>query len=336
MKRVLSVAVFALWGAGTAQLQYRGSLELAVDATLNAAIPSPQAGWTLAGNLALDYDLEPVLLTAVLDPSARIDRTGVTLEPGLTEAYALTSQGDFDLSAGVERLPLETARLSIPFGLERTDTQGTRRGVPGVRVSYFVDDWRLRGVAFYQDVSASVTPVVSARRSFGDFELEAHVLYPQEVVVGLGGSGLVADLVLYGEVWLLTDPVEGRGAVGLSGNLHTGSWTLEAAYFSPGERNLKDDSDAEIAARQVDMGQTGFTDPRPILLGQLAWPLGDAGDMSLTLFGNAALDPDAVRAQTSATYSFAASEQEVSLSAGGSFGPEPFTLRLNFGVKQFF
>lgn len=337
MKRIcLSVVVFALWGVGTAQLQYRGGVELHIDATLNSALATPVVGWTLAGNLTLDYDLELFLLTAVLDPSVRIDRTGVALEPGLAEAYALTSQGDFDLSAGVERLPLETARLSIPFGIERTDARGVRRGVPGARASYFVDDWRLRGAAFYQDVSASVTPVVSVRRSFGDFELEIHALYPQEIVVGLGGSGLVADLVLYGEAWLLTEPLEGRGAVGLSGNLDTGSWTLEAAYLPPGEGTLKDDPDAEIAAQQVSTDRTGSPDPRPALLGQLAWPLGDAGDMSLTLFGSALLDLDAVRAQTSATYSFTTSEQEVSLSAGGFFGYEPLTLRLILGVKQFF
>ncbi len=216
MKTLLLVALFAWSGAGAAQLEARGSLELGLDTTLSPALPVPQAGWTLSGNVTAEYDPEPalstpVLLTAVLDPSVRADLRGLTFEPGLTEAYALSAQPDYDLSAGVERLPLETARLSIPFGVERTGARGVRQGVPGARASYYLGDWRLRGAVFYQDALDAVTPLVSARRSFGDFELEAHALYPREVVLGLGGSGLVADLVLYGEAWLLTDPLDGRG-----------------------------------------------------------------------------------------------------------------------------
>lgn len=336
MKMVLMVALLVLGGAGTAQLSYRGHLELNLDAVVNPAFSTPQTGWVLAGNLTLDYDLEPVLLTTALDPSVRFSRAGVALEPGLTEAYVLTSQGDFDLSAGLERLPLETARLSIPFGVERTDARGVRQGVPGARVSYYLEEWRLRGAVFYQDALDTVTPLVSARRSFGNFELEAQAIYPQEVVVGFGGSSLVAELVLYGEAWLLTNPFEGRGALGLSGNLDAAAWTLEAAYLPPGEGNLKNDAEAEVGAQQADAGQTDPLEPRPALLGQLAWPLGDAGDMSVSLFGSMFLDPDAVRGQTSATYSFATGEQELTLTAGGFFGPEPLTLRLNLGVRQFF
>jgi hypothetical protein len=236
MRRILpTLLALGLCGVATARLEYRGSVALSADATVNAALPTPQVAWTLTGNATLSYDLEPFLFTAVLDPSVRFGQAGVALESGLTEAYGLTSQGDFDLSVGAERLPLETARLSIPFGIERTNVQGIRQGVPGARVSYYADDWRLRGAVFYHDTLGNVTPLVSARRSFGNFELEAHALYPTEVVVGLGGSGLVADLILYGEAWLLPDSLEGRGALGLSGNLDAGAWTLEAAYLPPGE-----------------------------------------------------------------------------------------------------
>ena len=49
----------------------------------------------------------------------------------------------------------------------------------------------------------------------------------------------IVDLVLYGEAWLLTNPLDGRSAVELSGYLDTGSWTLEAAHLPPGDESLK-------------------------------------------------------------------------------------------------
>lgn len=335
MKRILSVVVVALWGITTAQPSYRGSIEMDVNATANAALPTPQGGWVLGGNFTFDYDLDAVLLTAVLDPSARFSLAGLLLEPGLTEAYALTSQRDFDLSAGVERLPLETARLSIPFGIERSDIRGVRRGVPGARLNYYVEDWRLRGAVVYQNLLDNVTPLVSAQRSFGDFELEAHALFPKEVIVGLGGSGLIADLVLYGEAWLLTDPLEGRGGLGLSGNLDAGAWTLEAAYFPPGASNLKGDTDAEVGTQQASAYRTDALIPRPALLGQLAWPLGDAGDTSVLLFGSVFLDADAVRVSAIASYNVFAGDQDLTLSTGGAFGPGAATISFNLKVKQF-
>ncbi len=339
MKTFWLVALLVFGGTGAAQLEYRGSLELGLDTALSPALPVPQAGWTLSGNVTAEYDLEPGLLTpallsAVLDPSVRADRRGLTLEPGLTEAYVLTAQPDYDLSAGVERLPLETARLSIPFGVEGTNARGVRQGVPGTRVSYYLDDWRVRGAVFYQDALATVTPLVSVRRSFGDFELEAHALYPREVVLGLGGSGLVAELVLYGEAWLLSDPLGGRGAVGLSGYLDVGTWTLEAAYLSPGEASLKDDSDAET--QRLSPAQADPSGARPAVLGQIAWPLGEAGDRSVSFFGGTFFDPDAVRSQVSASYTVTASENELSLTTGGLFGPEPLSVTLSLGFRQFF
>lgn len=341
MKTPWLVLLFALGGLGTAQIETRGSLGLDIDTALSPVLPLPQTGWTLAGNATLEYDLEfgdlePVLLTAVLDPSVRADRDGLTFEPTLTEAYALAAQPDYDLSAGVERLPLETARLSIPLAVERTDPRGVRQGVPGVRVSYYLNDWRLRGAVFYQAALDTVTPLVSARRSFGDFELEAHALYPREVVAGLGGSGLVGDLVLYGEAWLLTDPLEGRGAAGVSGYLDAGSWTLEAAYLPPGDSSLKDNPDADTGTQRLAAAQVFSVAPRPALLGQLAWPLGDAGDRSVALFGGTFFDPDAVRGQASATYTATTGDQALTFTGGGAFGPEPLLLTSSLSVNQFF
>jgi hypothetical protein len=320
-------------------LSYRGSLEFGVDSTFVApflppAVPiAPQFGLTLAAHLTVEADLEPLRATVVLDPSVRIGNGVPILEPGLTEAYVLWPQSDFDLSAGLERLALETARLSIPFGLEEVDARGLRQGVPGMRLSYYTGDWRVRGAAFYRIPAEQVVPLVSVSRSFGDFELEGHALYAGRAIAGLGGSGLVGDLVLYGEAWLLTDPLEGRGALGLNGYLDVLSWTLEAAYLSPGEGALKDDPDAEpgVAALQV-LNQ----EPRPALLAQLALPLGEAGDMSLSASGGAFFDADAVRGRVGTSFSFLGQEQELTLSALGFIGPEPLALTLGLGVKSYF
>lgn len=104
----------------------------------------------------------------------------------------------------------------------------------------------------------------------------------------------MADLVLYGEAWLLPDPLEGRGAFGLNGNLDVGAWTLEAAYLPLGGSSLKGDADSGVGAQLLKKHQAGALAPRPALLGQFAWPLGEAGDMSISLLSSTFLDPDAV------------------------------------------
>ena len=111
-------------------------------------------------------------------------------------------------------------------------------------------------------------------------------------------------------------------------------WTLEAAYLSPGEANLKDEPDA--GPQRLGPAQAASPAARPALLGQVAWPLGDAGDSSVSVFSSTFFDPDAVRAQAAATYTLTTSDQEVRLTVGGQFGPEPFVLTFGFGVKQFF
>ena len=112
-----------------------------------------------------------------------------------------------------------------------------------------------------------------------------------------------------------------------------GTWTLETAYLPPGETSLKDDLDAE--PQRLTPAQADPSGARPALLGQIMWPLGDAGDSSVSVFGSTFFDPDAVRAQASATYTLTTSDQEVSLTAGGQFGPEPLVLTFGLGVKQF-
>ncbi len=318
-----------------AQPYYRGEVAFATASTFST-VPA-QTGLTLAGHLEAGYnvkssDFAPVDLSLVLDPSVRVSQI-VTTEPGLTELYAATTYGNFDLSAGIERLPLETARLSVPYGVETAGFRGVRRGVPGVRGVFYGGDWRVRGAVFYREITGqdfleNVTPLVSLRRTFDRFDLEAHTLYQNGLVAGLGGSGLVADVVVYGEVWLLTNPLEGRGALGLNGNLTNGTWTLEAAYLTPGGVNLKDDGDT------IPAQLSPVINPRPAVRGQVALPLGDS-DMSLSLTGNAFFDPDAVRSSLGASYTRLA-DGELTLGVAARFGPEPTVATLNLRVAGFF
>lgn len=338
MRSLLIPLVFLLTSFSCAQPLYRGEVEFALDSSLSAAPAQP--GWTLASHLEAGYDLEPggsppVAFSLVLDPSVRFSRD-VSHEPGLTELYAATTYENVDLSAGVERLPLETARLSVPYSVETMGVRGVRRGVPGARGVLYSGDWRLRGAVFYggagQVFVENVTPLVSVRRTFDSFDLEAHALYQNGLVAGLGGSGLVGDLVLYGEAWLLSSSfaeVSGRGAFGLNGNLKLGTWTLEAAYLTPGNASVKD-------AAEVSPAQAAPTaEPRPAVFAQVALPLGDEGDQNLSLTGNTFFGPDAVRSAVGASYTLL-SDAELTLGAGAGFGPEPTVVTLRVSVKEFF
>lgn len=341
MTRLLLLAL-VLSGNALAQFSYRGEVGFSTDATLSEAFPA-QVGWSLGGRLAADYDLAPFTLRAVLEPSVRFSQ-GVSFEPGVIEAYALTqalttqglttqgltAQGEVDISVGVERLPLETARLSVPYGVEPTGPGGLRRGVPGARLTYYQGGWRLRGAVLHHAGTGSLAPLVSVRRGFGSFDLEAHALYADTLVAGVGGSGLVGDLVLYGEAWLLTGPLEVRGALGLTGNLDRGMWTLEAAYLSPGNASARGQAERDLAAQQALVG------PRPVINGQLALPLGEQGDHSLTFTAGALFDPDAARARVGIGYSVLGDDRAFTVNAGGLFGPEPATLTLGLSVRQFF
>lgn len=338
MRLLLGLLLFT--ASSLAQPYYRGEIEFTADSSLSAAFPA-QTGLMLVGHLEAGYDLElkdlsPVSFNLVLDPNVRVG-PAVNAEPGLTELYAATTYGDFDLSVGTERLPLETARLSVPYSVETVGVRGVRHGLPGIRGVFYGGDWRVRGAAFYSDTRRdfleNVTPLVSVRRTFDRFDLEVHALYQNGLVAGLGGSGLVSDVVVYGEVWLLTDPeftnLSGRGALGLNGTLERGTWTLEAAYLTPGETSLKDDDDLDPAQLSP------AVKPRPAVLGQVALPLGDEGAMSLSLTGNAFFDADAVRSGIGASYTLLA-DAELTLGAAARFGPEPSVVTLSFSTKAFF
>ena len=217
------------------QLSYKGEVEVAMIPSVVSANETSAGifGLSLRGHLEADYELELLDFRLVLDPAVNLsdsDPENALVQYGLTELFARYDVNDIELSAGLERLPLETARLSAPFRLEPVGDLGQPLGLLGARATLFSGDWRIRSAALYRVQDEQLGAVVSVRREFSSFDLEAHVLYLDGFAAGLGGSGLLGEIVVYGEGWLLSDPWDARGALGLSGYWGDLLWTAEAAY----------------------------------------------------------------------------------------------------------
>ena len=297
-----------------AQFGYRGELILGADTTVIPGV-TESVGWTLAAHLEADYELEPLTFNLQLDPSLRVSDP-VTAEPDLTEAYVVTPLDSFELSAGVERLPLEYARLTLPFNVERVNRRGVRLGVPGVRAVLYADPYRVRGAVFYEDV---LTPLVSVRRSFRAFELEVTALYRDGFVAGLGGSGAVGDLVVYGEGWFLMNSANVRGALGVTGFLGSRLWTVEAAY-------------APLITEAFERGED-LLPAAPRLAGQIALLQGE--DSSLELDARVGLPGTGFDITPTLSYT-ALGDQELTAVLGARFGETPTAVSLSVSVRSFF
>lgn len=279
LRALLLTAVLAATAAATAQLRVRIEVPygVAVGVASVAGATAPEA--TFATGLALDAELrlDEVTATLRMQPSltafdgtaaaqaALAGRASPDWEPGLREAYLLVREGPVDLAAGFQRMPLETARLSVPYQVDRTLADGGRQGLLGARASVFVGPLRLRGALLER--SGSLGGAFSVRADLTSVQLEGHAVYLDGMALGVGASGTVGATVLYGEAWLLSDPWRGRGALGASGYLGDALWTAEAAFAPP-------------------PGAQGAP-AIPQVLGQVSLPVGDAG--SLELVAGAAL-----------------------------------------------
>jgi hypothetical protein len=273
MRRLLLVVLLSAGATVQAQFGLSGEVGVSsgVDAILVGDMLTPRVPLRLFAHLEAELDLSPVTLRGVLDPSVALPDptpTEPTADPGLSEAYALYRSGNLDLSLGLERLPLTGARLSEPFSLEPRGKGGLPQGVLGARVSLFLDGVRIRPAVLYQD--DHLGGVLSVRFDLGGAEFEAHALYLDGAALGLSGSGLVGDLVLYGEGWLLADAelgnLRGRGALGLSGFWGDALWTVEAA-LAP-----------------APFGGSGLAAPAfPQVGAQIGLPVGDLGALDATV-----------------------------------------------------
>ncbi len=272
-------------------------LELSAAGTLTPGLP-PSTLWYLRAHVEGALPAGAAVLRLSLDPAVWGDGTTHFIS-GVTEAYFEFRRDSALFSAGIERLPLEMARLTLPFSIEPVDALATRGGLPGIRAVWYPDDaTRLRlGLVGVED---RIAPVFSLRRQFDTFEVEGHAaVLGERTALGLGASGLLGRLVVYGEIWALTAPADWRYAVGLSGLITDGLWTLEAAYASalPG------------------------LPPRHQVAAQLSQRLRD--DLAWGLTARLFPDPDALRSQSSVEFTWTLNAYEFTLLLGGQFGPEP-------------
>ena len=335
--KVLLLLPFLAATLAFAQLSYRGEIEVAGDLSFASTnqVLNELVGLSLRGHFEADYSLDPLDFRLVLDPAVRVTSAGIEgafIEPGLTEAFALYRLDNIDFSAGLERLPLQAARLSIPFHVEPVNQLGQPLGLLGVRASIYLEDWRVRPALLYRTQHNPLGGVVSVRREFASFDLEAHFLYLNGFAAGLGGSGLVGDVVVYGEAWLLTNPWDGRGALGASGFWGDLLWTVEAAYAA----------DPLYTETELDFEETrlNLANPYPQLLGQLSLPVGDAGNLdlnaSLGLVDSVLGGSSALQAIGSLLYTY--SESDYQMRVGPTFNHTEFATvyGLSFGVTGFF
>ncbi len=339
MKVLLLLLSFLAATLAFAQLSYRGEIEAAGDLSFASTnqVLNEGIGLSLRGHLEATYSLDPLDFRLVLDPAVRVTSGGIEStfgEPGLTEAFGLYRLAKVDFSAGLERLPLETARLSVPFRVEPVNRLGQPLGLLGVRANVYLEDWRVRPALLYRTQDDQLGGVLSVRREFASFDLEAHLLYLDGFAAGLGGSGLVGDIVVYGEAWLLANPWDGRGALGASGFWGDLLWTLEAAYAA--------DPLDTATGTELDFEETllNTAKPYPQLLGQLSSPVGGAGNLDLNasfglvdgfLGGSSAL-------QTISSLLYTYSESDYEVRVGPTFSRTEFATvyGLRFGVTGFF
>jgi hypothetical protein len=302
------VAALTLGAPSTAPAAPRISVEITPITFLQSGGPAITLLRALV-HLESQYSFGTAVFNLTLDPGVLLDLNGLggsEWSSGITEAYAQHRRGPFDLHLGVERLPLETARLMIPFSVEDVDVLGTRLGRGGIRLTWNPDSaTRVRGALLEQ--SGGLFPALSIRRQFASFELEGHALRLAEArtALGLGGSGLVGRLVVYGEAWWLTDPTEGRYALGVSGSIPHGIWTLEAGNAA-----------AAAVARLIP--EAGV---RPQIAGQIAYTITE--EFSVTGTARILADPDALRSQLTVQLARTVGNADYSVSLTSLLGPEP-------------
>lgn len=308
MKPLTTLLVLVTMTFASAQLRYKGEVEIAANPALLStnASSTDRFGVSLRAHLEADYNLEPVTLRLVFDPAVSLGTPdSARLTYGLTELFVRYSLDNLDLSAGLERLALETARLTVPFRLEPVSTLGQPLGLVGARATLFTDDWRVRPALVYRSQDEQFGGGVSIRREFTAFDLELHVFYLDGVATGLGGSGLLGQMVIYGEAWLLSEPRAGRGAVGLSGFWRDLLWTIETAYAP---------------------NPVGGNAAYPQLLGQFSLPHGDSGSWDLST-GLALLDSSAGSSSMLAAFgnlAYSYLERDYQVSLGATFSHTEF------------
>ncbi len=185
----------------------------------------------------------------------------LTKAGGKTEASVVWTRGlagfrfpAVDLYVGRFGLPLETARLTLPYTLTPPDEAGRRPGADGIRADVYLKAGRLQLVGAWD--GEAWTPVVGWRRAALGWELTGHLLRSESgLVAGAGWSGLAGSTVVYGEGWRVAGEAGIRFSVGATGYVGDLLWTAEVARapFNP--------ASGSATSRQA---------PRPLVAVQLA------------------------------------------------------------------
>lgn len=267
----------ALSAAHAQTFEVKGYAEAAtVFPNLNPAQAS--AAPLLDGELSLKLTAGPWKALGTLNPWWRLAPT-LTGSFGLTESYLQYDRPDLSFAVGVQRTVIETARLGFPYLLDKVDPVSQQHlGRPAISLSWTPERWRTRLVLLQDD--QGITPVFSVRHEFAQVDVEGHVLWRDgSLITGLGGSGTLGSVVLYGEGWALNNFSVGRWAAGVSGNLprDKGLWTLEtglapilSVVSSPAEYYL---------ATQISAAPT---DDQNVTLNAALWPKTQSGVGTLT------------------------------------------------------
>lgn len=158
----------------------------------------------------------------------------------VTAAYAGWRFPTADVYAGRFPLPLETARLTLPFTVTSYDEAGRRPGVDGVRTDVYLPAGRLQLAVLRLDEAWS--PLVGWRQQLAGWEALGHLLWGNDgPAAGVGASGLIGSTVVYGELWTLAGEQGLRASVGATGFLGDLLWTAELArapFPPPGAQGL--------------------------------------------------------------------------------------------------
>lgn len=146
----------------------------------------------------------------------------------VTEALVAYRAGAVDLYAGRVTLPVETARLTVPYTLTPPDERGRRIGLEGVRADLYVGSNRLQLAAVR--LSGRWTPVAALRHASAGWEVSGRLLVEEDgLAAGVGWSGLIGEVVAYGEIWRVPGEADPRYSAGASGYVGDGLWTAELA-----------------------------------------------------------------------------------------------------------
>ena len=271
----------------TATVSSSSPHRLVLDSRVEVAGGSGSVGWHLAAAPTL-----PVTVSRA--GGAQVGDVDWAVE----EATLSWQRGAWTTSVGRERLPLDAARLLLPFTIEPVSPSGLRLGVWGARVAWAEGLTRLR-LAVVEDVGQEgrAMPVVSVRRQGASVEVEGHAAWIDEdasPAAGMTASGLLGDLVVYGELWHVPD---WRYVVGVSGFWGEALWTVEAGRTAllPGQGVHR------VAAAQ------------------LGWQQGP--DVAWTLGSRLAFDDDAVRSQLDVERTALAASHDWRLFASVRVGP---------------